>query len=50
MEITETAAISDLDETVKFVGALKALRVRVALDDFGAGYTSFRSLSGSAST
>jgi EAL domain-containing protein (putative c-di-GMP-specific phosphodiesterase class I) len=44
VEITETAAISDLDETVKFVGALKALGVRVALDDFGAGYTSFRSL------
>ena len=44
VEITETAAISDLDETVKFVAALKALGVRVALDDFGAGYTSFRSL------
>lgn len=44
IEITETAAISDLDETVKFVRALKALGCRVALDDFGAGYTSFRSL------
>ena len=44
IEITETAAISDLAETVKFVSALKALGCRVALDDFGAGYTSFRSL------
>jgi diguanylate cyclase (GGDEF)-like protein len=44
VEITETAAISDLEETAKFVAALKALGCRVALDDFGAGYTSFRSL------
>jgi len=44
IEITETTAISDLAETVKFVSALKALGCRVALDDFGAGYTSFRSL------
>jgi EAL domain-containing protein (putative c-di-GMP-specific phosphodiesterase class I) len=44
VEITETAAISDLKETAKFVAALKALGCRVALDDFGAGYTSFRSL------
>jgi EAL domain-containing protein (putative c-di-GMP-specific phosphodiesterase class I) len=44
IEITETAAISDVKETVKFVSTLKALGCRVALDDFGAGYTSFRSL------
>jgi diguanylate cyclase (GGDEF)-like protein len=44
IEITETAAVSDLAETVKFVNSLKALGCRVALDDFGAGYTSFRSL------
>jgi len=44
VEITETAAISDLEETAKFVAALKALGCRVALDDFGAGYTSFRNL------
>lgn len=44
IEITETAAITDLEETAKFVAALKALGCRVALDDFGAGYTSFRNL------
>jgi diguanylate cyclase (GGDEF)-like protein len=44
VEITESAAISDFEETVRFVSALKALGCRVALDDFGAGYTSFRSL------
>jgi EAL domain-containing protein (putative c-di-GMP-specific phosphodiesterase class I) len=44
IEIAETAAISDLEETAKFVAALKALGCRVALDDFGAGYTSFRNL------
>ena len=44
IEITETAAISDLEETAKFVAALKALGCRVALDAFGAGYTSFRNL------
>ena len=44
VEITETAAISDIKAAIKFVGTLKALGCRVALDDFGAGYTSFRSL------
>jgi len=44
VEITETAAISDVKAAVKFVTTLKELGCRVALDDFGAGYTSFRSL------
>jgi diguanylate cyclase (GGDEF)-like protein len=44
VEITETAAMRDLDESVRFVAALKEMGVRVALDDFGAGNTSFRHL------
>jgi diguanylate cyclase (GGDEF)-like protein len=44
VEITETAAIEDLDQTVSFVDALKELGCQVAIDDFGAGYTSFRNL------
>jgi EAL domain-containing protein (putative c-di-GMP-specific phosphodiesterase class I) len=44
VEITETATISNPGETAKFVGALKALGCRVALDDFGAGYSTFRNL------
>ncbi|HUW74629.1 MAG TPA: EAL domain-containing protein [Methyloceanibacter sp.] len=39
-----TAAISDVKAAIKFVSTLKGLGCRVALDDFGAGYTSFRSL------
>jgi len=44
VEITETVALHDLDETARFVAAVRALGCRVALDDFGAGYTSFRHL------
>lgn len=44
IEITETAAISDIDQTVAFVDALKELGCKVAIDDFGAGYTSFKNL------
>ncbi len=44
VEITETVAIQDLDESVNFVDALKELGCKVAIDDFGAGYTSFRNL------
>ena len=44
IEITETAAIHDLDLTINFVDTLKELGCRVAIDDFGAGYTSFKNL------
>ena len=44
VEITETAALNDLRETGRFIGALRELGCKVAIDDFGAGYTSFRNL------
>jgi len=44
IEITETTAIHDLDQSVNFVDTLKELGCKVAIDDFGAGYTSFRNL------
>ncbi len=44
VEITETVAIQDIDETAKFVAQVRDLGCKVALDDFGAGYTSFRNL------
>ena len=44
VEITETVAIQDLDQARGFVTRLKNLGARIAIDDFGAGYTSFRNL------
>lgn len=44
IEITETVVLQDLDESARFVSAVRDLGCRVALDDFGAGYTSFRNL------
>ncbi len=44
IEITETAAVDDLDQTINFVDMLKELGCKVAIDDFGAGYTSFKNL------
>ena len=44
VEITESQAGIHLDEVRTLVEALRALGCRVAIDDFGAGYTSFRSL------
>jgi EAL domain-containing protein (putative c-di-GMP-specific phosphodiesterase class I) len=44
VEITETSAIRDIDEARGFVARVKDLGCRIAIDDFGAGYTSFRNL------
>lgn len=44
IEITETAAIHDLDDARGFVTRIKDLGCRIAIDDFGAGHTSFRNL------
>jgi diguanylate cyclase (GGDEF)-like protein len=44
VEITETAAVQDLDDMRGFVARVKDLGCRIAIDDFGAGATSFRNL------
>lgn len=44
VEITETTALMDIDETARFVSSLRALGCKVALDDFGAGFTTFHHL------
>ncbi|HEY2008835.1 MAG TPA: GGDEF and EAL domain-containing protein [Rhizomicrobium sp.] len=44
VELTETAALHHFEENARFVSQLRDLGVRVAIDDFGAGYTSFRNL------
>ncbi|MDY0163102.1 EAL domain-containing protein [Desulfobotulus sp.] len=40
-EITETAAIQDMDRALEFISQMKALGCRFSLDDFGVGFTSF---------
>jgi EAL domain-containing protein (putative c-di-GMP-specific phosphodiesterase class I) len=44
IEITETAAITDLENAGKAIGALRAMGFRVGLDDFGAGSASMQYL------
>lgn len=41
IEITESVALHDLQNTRRFIDKVRGLGARVALDDFGAGYTSF---------
>jgi diguanylate cyclase (GGDEF)-like protein len=43
-EITESVALHDVDATRRFVERVRAYGSQVALDDFGAGYTSFNYL------
>lgn len=41
LEITESVALHDLENTCRFVDRVRGYGAKVALDDFGAGYTSF---------
>jgi EAL domain-containing protein (putative c-di-GMP-specific phosphodiesterase class I) len=44
LEITESMLIHDIEKTRRVLTALKALGVRIAIDDFGAGYISLATL------
>lgn len=44
VEITETSMIEDFDAVRHLIASCKRLGVKVAMDDFGAGHTSFRNL------
>jgi diguanylate cyclase (GGDEF)-like protein len=44
VEITETSAIADLEATGRAIAAMQSCGVKVAMDDFGSGHTSFRNL------
>ncbi len=44
IEITETSMIEDFEKTRNLIESCKRLGVRIAMDDFGAGHTSFRNL------
>jgi diguanylate cyclase (GGDEF)-like protein len=44
LEVTEHAVATDMDELIRRLGQLRATGVRIALDDFGAGYSSLGQL------
>jgi EAL domain-containing protein (putative c-di-GMP-specific phosphodiesterase class I) len=44
VEVTETAQIDDIDTASRFLGDLRKLGIRTAIDDFGAGNASWRYL------
>ena len=44
IELSESHAASDIDETLRFVEIIRELGCRTAIDGFGAGFTSFANL------
>jgi EAL domain-containing protein (putative c-di-GMP-specific phosphodiesterase class I) len=50
LKIMETAAVTNMADAAIFIDQVRALGVRVALDDFGAGASSFGYLKTSRST
>lgn len=42
LEITEVGSVINLPAVQTFIGQVRTLGVRIALDDFGAGYSNFR--------
>jgi diguanylate cyclase (GGDEF)-like protein/PAS domain S-box-containing protein len=41
VELTETSAVSDLHDAQRFIDSMRECGVRVCLDDFGSGFSSF---------
>lgn len=44
IEITETSALSNLDQVISNINALHEMSIHVAMDDFGAGHSSLKLL------
>ncbi|GAC1610305.1 MAG: hypothetical protein NVS3B26_16330 [Mycobacteriales bacterium] len=44
LEVTESAAVQDLQATVSVLSALREMGIRISLDDFGTGYSSLAML------
>jgi diguanylate cyclase (GGDEF)-like protein/PAS domain S-box-containing protein len=44
LELTESVLVEDVEDAVRILGRLRSIGVRLALDDFGAGYSSLRYL------
>lgn len=44
LEVTESAAVSDMETTIQNLQNLRLMGVRIALDDFGTGYSSLTHL------
>ena len=44
LEITETAVVADVDLACEVLGQLRAMGIRIELDDFGNGYASIKAL------